>query len=66
MLTWRAKSTATLGGSFKPILLFGKFMASTVKGIDQGDSVIGGKLKAKIQVFCNKLHEFFCFYFIYF
>ena len=43
------------GGSFKPSLLFGKRMPSTV----QNDLVIGWKLRAKIQFFCSKLHVFF-------
>lgn len=47
MLTWCAKDAAAPGGSFKPILLFGKIMATRVKGINQGDSVIGVETKGK-------------------
>lgn len=47
MLTWGAKGAATPGGTFKPILLFGKLIANIVKGINQGDSVIGGETKGK-------------------
>lgn len=48
----------TLGGGIKLILLFGKLMPGTGKRADQSDSVIGGKLRIKIQFFCNKLQVF--------
>lgn len=61
---------ATLGGNIKCILLFGKLIPSTGKGIDRSDSVICGKERAKIQYFCSELYVFFLcstwFFFLFF
>lgn len=65
MFTWPKKGATTREGGFNPVVLFGKFMPKTVKGIDQGDSVMGETERAKIQFFCSTSLVVLCSCFIY-